>query len=57
MTSPKTSSQRQSEIDLFIEKLKREELGNQNEADLRIANLRLEIEKLMQLQEIENQQL
>ena len=51
MTSSKRSSQRQHELE--ISKLKREETEKQDEAELCIAKQRLEIEKQMQLRELE----
>ena len=55
MTSSKRPSQRQR--DLEISRLKREELEKQNEAKLRIARQRLEIEKQTKLRELEIEQL
>ena len=54
-TSSKKPSQRQR--DLKISRLKRDELGKQHEAKLRIARHRLEIEKQTKLRELEIEQL
>ena len=57
MTSSKRSSQRQRDLEILREELKREELEKQHNAKLRIDRQRLEIENQMKQRELEIGQL